>query len=190
MNRRVLEGDPHSVIEGMIIAAYAIGASQGYIYCRAEYPLAVQTLNIGIKQARALGLLGENILGSNFSFDLEVRMGAGAYVCGDQTALMGSIEGKRGEPRPSSSPKRPSARACDSEGHPAQQGGGFCHSFARRRPSRGRAAGHKAPWRRHPSPQRRATGLPSATRSPRAPRAPRPPPARDTRARRRLSSGA
>lgn len=100
MNRRVLEGDPHSVIEGMIIAAYAIGASQGYIYCRAEYPLAVQTLNIGIKQARALGLLGENILGSNFSFDLEVRMGAGAFVCGEETALMASIEGKRGEPRP------------------------------------------------------------------------------------------
>ncbi|MBC6938239.1 MAG: NADH-quinone oxidoreductase subunit NuoF, partial [Chloroflexi bacterium] len=100
MDRSVLEGDPHSVIEGMIIAAYAIGASQGYIYCRAEYPLAVQTLNIGIKQARALGLLGKNILGSNFSFDLEVRMGAGAFVCGEETALMASIEGKRGEPRP------------------------------------------------------------------------------------------
>jgi NADH-quinone oxidoreductase subunit F len=100
MNRRVLEGDPHSVIEGMIIAAYAIGANQGYIYCRAEYPLAVQTLNIGIKQARALGLLGENILGSTFSFDLEVRMGAGAFVCGEETALMASIEGRRGEPRP------------------------------------------------------------------------------------------
>ncbi len=100
MNRRVLEGDPHSVIEGMIIAAYAIGASQGYIYCRAEYPVAVRTLNIAIKQARAFGLLGENILGSGFSFDLEVRMGAGAFVCGEETALMASIEGKRGEPRP------------------------------------------------------------------------------------------
>lgn len=100
MNRRVLEGDPHSVIEGMIIAAYAIGASYGYIYCRAEYPLAVKTLNIGIQQARSLGLLGEDILGSGFSFDMEVRMGAGAFVCGEETALMASIEGKRGEPRP------------------------------------------------------------------------------------------
>ncbi|RME77389.1 MAG: NADH-quinone oxidoreductase subunit NuoF [Chloroflexi bacterium] len=100
MNRRVLEGDPHSVIEGMIIAAYAIGASRGYIYCRAEYPVAVRTLNIAIKQARNLGLLGDDILGSGFSFDLEVRMGAGAFVCGEETALMASIEGKRGEPRP------------------------------------------------------------------------------------------
>lgn len=100
MNRRVLEGDPHSVIEGMAIAAYAIGASQGYVYCRAEYPVAVRTLNIAIKQARRLGLLGENILGSGFSFDLEVRMGAGAFVCGEETALMASIEGERGQPRP------------------------------------------------------------------------------------------
>lgn len=100
MNRRVLEGDPHSVIEGMIIAAYAIGSSQGYIYCRAEYPIAVRTLNIAINQARALGLLGKDILGSGFDFDLEVRMGAGAFVCGEETALMASIEGKRGEPRP------------------------------------------------------------------------------------------
>jgi NADH:ubiquinone oxidoreductase subunit F (NADH-binding)/(2Fe-2S) ferredoxin/Pyruvate/2-oxoacid:ferredoxin oxidoreductase delta subunit len=100
MNRRVLEGDPHSVIEGMIIAAYACGASRGYIYCRAEYPIAVRTLNIAIAQCRALGLLGENILGSGFSFDLEVRMGAGAFVCGEETALIASIEGKRGEPHP------------------------------------------------------------------------------------------
>jgi NADH:ubiquinone oxidoreductase subunit F (NADH-binding)/(2Fe-2S) ferredoxin/Pyruvate/2-oxoacid:ferredoxin oxidoreductase delta subunit len=99
MNRRVLESDPHALIEGMIIAAYAIGASHGYIYCRAEYPLAVKTLNIGILQAREMGLLGDNILGSDFSFDLEVRMGAGAFVCGEETALMASIEGKRGEPR-------------------------------------------------------------------------------------------
>lgn len=99
MNRRVLEGDPHSVIEGMIIAAYAIGANRGFIYCRAEYPLAVQTLNTGIQQARNLGLLGEDILGSGFSFDLEVRMGAGAFVCGEETALIASIEGRRGEPR-------------------------------------------------------------------------------------------
>ena len=100
MNRRVLEGDPHAVIEGMIIGAYAIGSSQGYIYCRAEYPIAVQTLNIAIDQARAMGFLGKNILGTDFSFDLEVRMGAGAFVCGEETALMASIEGKRGEPRP------------------------------------------------------------------------------------------
>jgi NADH:ubiquinone oxidoreductase subunit F (NADH-binding) len=100
MNRRVLEGDPHSVIEGMIIAAYAIGASYGYIYCRAEYPIAVRTLNIAIQQARALGLLGKNILGSDFSFDMEVRQGAGAFVCGEETALIASIEGKRGEPHP------------------------------------------------------------------------------------------
>jgi len=100
MNRAVLEGDPHSVIEGMIIAAYAIGAQQGYIYCRAEYPIAVRTLEIAIKQARDLGLLGENIFGTDFSFDLEVRQGAGAFVCGEETALIASIEGKRGEPRP------------------------------------------------------------------------------------------
>ncbi|GAP06564.1 NAD(P)-dependent iron-only hydrogenase diaphorase component flavoprotein [Anaerolinea thermolimosa] len=100
MNRRVLEGDPHAVIEGMIIAAYAIGSRQGYIYCRAEYPLAVKTLNIAITQAREFGFLGKNILGTDFSFDLEVRMGAGAFVCGEETALMASIEGRRGEPRP------------------------------------------------------------------------------------------
>ena len=99
MNRRVLEGDPHSVIEGMIIAAYAIGASRGYVYCRAEYPLAVKTLKTAIQQARGVGLLGDNILESGFSFDLEVRMGAGAFVCGEETALIASIEGKRGEPR-------------------------------------------------------------------------------------------
>jgi NADH:ubiquinone oxidoreductase subunit F (NADH-binding)/(2Fe-2S) ferredoxin/Pyruvate/2-oxoacid:ferredoxin oxidoreductase delta subunit len=100
MNRSVLEGDPHSVVEGMIIAAYAIGANQGFIYCRAEYPIAVRTLNIAIAQARAYGLLGEHIMGTDFSFDLEVRKGAGAFVCGEETALMKSIEGKRGEPRP------------------------------------------------------------------------------------------
>jgi len=100
MNRRVLEGDPHSVIEGMIIGAYAIGASYGYIYCRAEYPLAVQTLNVAIAQAREFGFLGQDVLGTGFNFDLEVRVGAGAFVCGEETALMASIMGKRGEPRP------------------------------------------------------------------------------------------
>ncbi|HEX7433233.1 MAG TPA: NADH-ubiquinone oxidoreductase-F iron-sulfur binding region domain-containing protein, partial [Anaerolineaceae bacterium] len=100
MNRRVLEGDPHSVLEGMIIVAYAMGASHGYIYCRAEYPLAVKTMNIAIQQARQMGFLGEHILGSDFSFDCELRMGAGAFVCGEETALIASIEGRRGEPRP------------------------------------------------------------------------------------------
>jgi len=100
MDRCVLESDPHSVIEGMIIAAKAIGSHQGYIYCRAEYPLAVSMLNTAISQARDLGLLGKNILNSGFNFDLEVYRGAGAFVCGEETALMTSIEGKRGTPRP------------------------------------------------------------------------------------------
>ena len=100
MNRRVLEGDPHAVVEGMIIAAYAIGSNQGYVYCRAEYPIAIHNLKIAIEQAREFGFLGDDILGSGFSFNLEVRMGAGAFVCGEETALMASIEGFRGEPRP------------------------------------------------------------------------------------------
>mgnify|MGYP000057317541 CR=1 FL=1 len=100
MDRSVLEGDPHSVIEAMIIAGYAVGSDQGYIYVRAEYPLAVERLNIAIGQAKELGLLGKNIMGTGFNFDLEIRMGSGAFVCGEETALMRSIEGKRGEPRP------------------------------------------------------------------------------------------
>jgi len=100
MDRSVLEADPHAVLEGMIIAAKAIGANQGYIYCRAEYPLALKRLDIAISQARDYGLLGEDILGSGFDFDLEVYQGAGAFVCGEETALMQSIEGKRGMPRP------------------------------------------------------------------------------------------
>ncbi len=100
MDRSILEGDPHSIIEAMVIAGYAIGASQGFAYVRAEYPLAVERLEIAIQQARERGFLGTNILGSNFSFDMEVRMGSGAFVCGEETALMTSIEGKRGEPRP------------------------------------------------------------------------------------------
>lgn len=99
MDRSLLEGDPHTVIEGMAIAAYAIGASKGFIYCRAEYPIAIKRLQIAIKKAKQAGLLGKNILGSDFSFDLEIRMGAGAFVCGEETALLNSIEGKRGEPR-------------------------------------------------------------------------------------------
>lgn len=99
MDRSVLEGDPHSVLEGMLIAAYAIGAGKGYIYCRAEYPLAVKRLRIAIDQARKKGFLGKNISGSNFSFDIEVFEGAGAFVCGEETALMASIMGYRGMPR-------------------------------------------------------------------------------------------
>ncbi len=100
MNRSLLEGDPHSVIEGMTICAYAIGASYGYLYCRAEYPLAIRRLRIALKQAKEKGFLGENILGSGFSFDIILKEGAGAFVCGEETALMASIEGKRGMPRP------------------------------------------------------------------------------------------
>ena len=99
MDRSILEGDPNGVIEGMIISAYAIGASRGYVYVRAEYPLAVERLELALRKARQIGLLGENILGSGFSFDIEIRIGAGAFVCGEETALMNSIEGERGEPR-------------------------------------------------------------------------------------------
>ncbi len=100
MDRSILEGDPHALIEAMAIAGYAIGASQGYVYVRAEYPIAVRRLQIAIDQAREYGLLGENIFGSGFSFDMGIRLGAGAFVCGEETALMTSIEGNRGEPRP------------------------------------------------------------------------------------------
>ena len=100
MDRSILEGDPHAVLEAMAIAGYAIGASQGYIYVRAEYPIAVKRLEIAINQAREYGLLGKNIFDSGFDFDIELRLGAGAFVCGEETALMTSIEGNRGEPRP------------------------------------------------------------------------------------------
>ena len=100
MDRSVLEGDPHCVLEAMTIAGYCVGAHQGFIYVRAEYPIAVERLEIAIKQAREYGLLGKNILGSGFDFDIEIRLGAGAFVCGEETALMKSIEGFRGEPRP------------------------------------------------------------------------------------------
>ncbi|MDD2628015.1 MAG: NADH-quinone oxidoreductase subunit NuoF [Clostridia bacterium] len=100
MDRSILEGDPHSVLEAMAIAGYTIGSNQGYIYVRAEYPIAVNRLKKAIKDAKEYGLLGENILGSNFSFDIEIKLGAGAFVCGEETALINSIEGKRGEPRP------------------------------------------------------------------------------------------
>ncbi len=100
MDRSVLEGDPHSVLEGMIIAGYAVGAKKGYLYIRAEYPLAIDRINLALQQARDKGLLGENILGTSFSFDLDIRLGAGAFVCGEETALIASIEGKRGCPSP------------------------------------------------------------------------------------------
>ena len=100
MDRSTLEGDPHSILEAMTIAGYAIGASKGFIYIRAEYPLAIERLQIAIKQAHELGLLGDDILGSGFSFDIELRFGAGAFVCGEETALLQSIEGNRGMPRP------------------------------------------------------------------------------------------
>ncbi|HDN19773.1 MAG TPA: NADH-quinone oxidoreductase subunit NuoF [Candidatus Acetothermia bacterium] len=100
MDRAILEGDPHAVLEGMAIAAYAVGAKRGYIYVRAEYPLAIQRLKRAISQAREYGLLGDDIFESGFSFDVELRMGAGAFVCGEETALIASIEGRRGEPRP------------------------------------------------------------------------------------------
>ncbi len=100
MNRSLIEGDPHSVLEGMLIAAFTLGASQGYIYCRAEYPLALHRLEVAIGQMRLLGLLGKNIQGSGFSFDITIKKGAGAFVCGEETALIASIEGRRGMPQP------------------------------------------------------------------------------------------
>jgi len=100
MDRSVLEGDPHSIIEGMMIAGYAVGASKGFFYVRAEYPLAIKRIENALEQARSYGLIGENILGTDFSFDIELRRGSGAFVCGEETALIASIEGGRGEPRP------------------------------------------------------------------------------------------
>jgi NADH:ubiquinone oxidoreductase subunit F (NADH-binding)/NAD-dependent dihydropyrimidine dehydrogenase PreA subunit len=100
MNRSLIEGDPHALLEGLLIGGYALGAIEGFIYIRAEYPLAVQRLKLGIQQMRQVGLLGKDILGSGFSFDIHIREGAGAFVCGEETALMASVEGKRGMPRP------------------------------------------------------------------------------------------
>ena len=99
MDRSVLEGDPHCIVEAMAICGYAVGATEGYIYVRAEYPIAVNRLEIAIQQAKEYGLLGKNIFDSGFDFDLHIRLGAGAFVCGEETALMTSIEGNRGEPR-------------------------------------------------------------------------------------------
>ena len=99
MDRSILEGDPHALLEAMSIAAYSVGANKGYIYVRAEYPIAVQRLKIAIEQEKEYGILGENIFGTNFNFDIEIRLGAGAFVCGEETALLESVEGKRGQPR-------------------------------------------------------------------------------------------
>jgi len=99
MNRSLLEGDPHSVLEGMVLGAYTIGANHGYIYCRAEYPLALARLRLALRQMEEYGLIGDNILGSGFDFHIKVKEGAGAFVCGEETALFASIEGKRGMPR-------------------------------------------------------------------------------------------
>ena len=100
MDRSIIEGDPHALIEGMAICAYSVGAEEGYVYCRAEYPLAIKRLNLAIAQAQEYGLLGEDILGTGFTFNLHIKQGAGAFVCGEETALIASIEGQRGEPRP------------------------------------------------------------------------------------------
>jgi len=108
MDRSILEGDPHSVVEGMIIAAYVVGASEGFFYVRAEYPLAIKRIEKALAQAKNYGLLGKNILGSNFSFDIDIRLGAGAFVCGEETALIASVEGRRGYPSPR--PPYPSVR--------------------------------------------------------------------------------
>ncbi len=99
MDRSIIEGDPHTLIEGMLLSGFAIGANKGFVYVRAEYPLAIERLKVAIKQAEEAGLLGENIFDSGFSFDIDIRIGAGAFVCGEETALLASIEGQRGEPR-------------------------------------------------------------------------------------------
>ena len=108
MDRAVLEGNPHSILEGLIIGAYAIGAHEGFVYVRQEYPLAVENVGVAIEQAEEYGLLGKNILGSGFDFDVKVHRGAGAFVCGESSALMLSLEGKPGEPRSKYIRSRPS----------------------------------------------------------------------------------
>lgn len=124
MDRSVLEGDPHSVLEAMTIAGYAIGAQQGYIYVRAEYPIAVKRLRVAIGQAREYGLLGDNIMGTGFKFDIDLRLGSGAFVCGEETALLASIEGGRGEPRPR--PPVPGGEGAVRQTNAAQQRGNLC----------------------------------------------------------------
>jgi hypothetical protein len=130
-----MEGDPHKVIEGLMIAAYAIGADEGFIYVRAEYPVAVTRLKKAIKEAREYGLLGQNILGSDFSFDITIKEGAGAFVCGEETALISSIEGRRGMPSPR--PPYPAAKGLFGKAdHHQQRGDPF--EFAFYRPKRRR----------------------------------------------------
>ena len=150
MDRSVLEGDPHAVLEGLAIAGYAMGASRGYVYVRAEYPLAVARLELALRQMRELGLLGDAILGTGFAFDIEVKQGAGAFVCGEETALIASIEGRRGMPRP-----RPPFPAIEGPVRPAVE-----HQQRR-----------DACQRRPPSCAREPPGSPRSARTPaRAPR--------------------
>ena len=117
MDRSIMEGDPHSVLEGMIVGAYAIGAARGYIYVRMEYPLAVEHLTVAIQQARDMGFLGEDILGTGFCFDIEITQGGGAFVCGEETALLKSIMGEGGNPVP-----RPPFRRPTRQSHPPSAG--------------------------------------------------------------------
>ena len=119
MDRSVMEGDPHRVIEGMAIAAYAVGASKGFIYVRAEYPVAVSRLTTALREARRRGLLGNNICNTPFNFDVEIRLGAGAFVCGEETALIASIEGRRGTPKPR--PPYPAVERPVGQAHADQQ---------------------------------------------------------------------
>ena len=107
MDRSIMEGDPHSIVEAMAVCGYSIGSRHGLVYIRAEYPLAIHRLQTAIAQARQYGLLGDNILGTDFGFDIEIRYGAGAFVCGEETALIHSMEGKRGEPTPETAPIPP-----------------------------------------------------------------------------------
>ena len=121
MDRSIVEGNPHRVLEGMVIGAYAMNAAQGFVYIRAEYPLAIQHLKIALAQMREYGLLGENILGSGFGFDIQIRIGAGAFVCGEETALMASIEGRIGEPRPATAFPRPERAVGPAHQHQQRQ---------------------------------------------------------------------
>jgi hypothetical protein len=148
MDRSVLESDPHSVLEGMAIAAYAVGADQGFIYVRAEYPLAIKRLQIAIKQAKQLGLLGSGIFESPFNFNIDIRIGAGAFVCGEETALMASVEGKRGTPRPRRRSRRRAACGAAPRSSTTSRPSPTCRRFPQgrgmvRRHRHGKEQGHQ-----------------------------------------------
>ena len=140
MDRSVVEGNPHAVIEGMIIGAYAIGAPYGYVYIRAEYPLAVERLHLAIKQAKERGFLGKNILGKGFDFMIKVKLGAGAFVCGEETALIASIEGKRGQPQGQAAVPGPEGTVGISHDH--QQRGNACECAVHHAQGRRLVRGH------------------------------------------------